>query len=308
MKVKAWSCYSVFCIYFVSLFILFPSIAAAQNYQRVVVSGGSITEIIYALGEQDRIIGVDSTSVFPAIATKKAQVGYVRNINVEGVLSLNPDLLLGEADTGPDKVVKQLQDTGLKTHIFSNNDNFHGIETKISQIAKLLNVEQKGQMLNTYIQADRQALKHILSQTQLKPNVLFVLSLKAGQPLVSGAGTSAHEVITAAGGHNIAGAHFTGWKPLSTESAMAMNPDIIVTMGRHGANKSIDVSKITHFKYSNAVKNKQVFTFDGSYLLGMSPRTPQAVVELAKAIHANVTYPAGYQLRAAQTSHNSKAL
>ena len=307
MKVKPWSSHFVLSISLLCVFLLNPSANAESNYERIVVSGGSITEIIYALGEQNRIVGVDSTSVFPVQATKKAQVGYVRNINVEGVLSLNPDLLLGEADSGPDKVIQQLKNIGLSTHIFSENDHFFAIEKKISKVAKLLNVEQKGRDLNAYIQTDRKALAHILSQATTKPNVLFVLSLKAGQPLVAGSDTSAHDVIKAAGGHNVASAHFSGWKPLSTEAAIAINPDVIITMGRHGKSQSLDVAKIPHFKYSNAVKNNKVLTFNGSYLLGMSPRTPQAVTELAKAIHSGVSYPNHYRLRAAQTS-DKKAL
>jgi iron complex transport system substrate-binding protein len=306
MKVKPWSNHFVLSL-FLCVFVLVPSAKAEPNYERIVVSGGSITEIIYALGEEKRIVGVDSTSVFPIQATKKAQVGYVRNINVEGVLSLNPDLLLGEADSGPDKVIQQLKNIGLTTHIFSEEDYFFGIEKKVTKIAKLLNVEQKGHDLNAYINTDRKALRHILSQATTKPSVLFVLSLKAGQPLVAGNGTSAHDVIQAAGGNNVASQHFTGWKPLSTEAAISINPDVIITMGRHGKSQSVDIAKIPHFKYSNAVKNNKVLTFDGSYLLGMSPRTPQAVVELAKAIHNGVTYPKNYRLRAEQTS-DKKAL
>ena len=79
------------------------SVKAEPAPQRVVVAGGSITEIIYALGEQQRIAGVDSTSIFPLAATEKPQIGYVRKINVEGVLSLNPDLLLGKPIPVPRK-------------------------------------------------------------------------------------------------------------------------------------------------------------------------------------------------------------
>lgn len=307
MKVKA-SLNQVISSIALLYFSLTCHFAMASTFEKIVVSGGSITEIIYALGEQDRIVGVDSTSVFPSEATNKPQVGYVRRINVEGILSLNPDLLLGEEDTGPKKVLQQLKKTGLKTHIFKEHDNFEGIEHKIRHIAQLLNVEEKGEQLNRYIQADRKALAHLLSQTKIQPNVLFVLSLRAGKPMVAGKNTSAHQVITAAGGFNIASNSFSDWKPLSTESAMAMNPDVIITMGRHGQLEKLDVSKLPHFKHSNAVKNKKVFTFDGSYLLGMGPRTPQAVVELAKAIHTNLQYPAGYELRAAQSSESDKVL
>lgn len=281
---------------------------AAQRADNIVVSGGSITEIIYALGEQKRIVGVDSTSVFPDAATSKPQIGYVRQINVEGILSLNPDLLLGEADTGPAKVLAQLKNTGLRTHIFSQNDNLQGIEKKITTIAELLDVPKKGQQLIDYIQADRQALNTMLAQVNNKPSVLFVLSLRSGQPIVAGANNAADEVINAAGGVNVAAHYFTGWKPLATEAAIAMNPDVIISMGRHGDDKTVDLTQITHFKFSNAVKNNQVHVVDGGYLLGMGPRTPQAVVELATTLHPNVPLPAGYRLRAAQTSHSTKVL
>lgn len=281
---------------------------ADESDQKIVVSGGSITEIIYALGEQKRIVGVDSTSVFPAVATQKPQIGYVRKINVEGILSLNPDLLLGEADTGPDKVLQQLQDTGLQTHIFSENDNLVGVEAKIAKVAQLLAVEQKGQALIDYIQADRKALIHVLEQVDHKPKVLFVLSLRSGQPIVAGAGNSAHEVITAAGGINVAATHFEGWKPLATESAIAMNPDVIISMGRHGDQKATDLSQVPHFKFSNAVKNNRVLLIDGTYLLGMGPRTPQAVVELATLLHPNTTLPNDYRFRAAQSAPVNESL
>lgn len=281
---------------------------AAQKAERIVVSGGSITEIIYAFNEQQRIVGVDSTSVFPTEATSKPQVGYVRRINVEGILSLNPDLLLGEADTGPEKVLNQLKTTGLNTHIFSEHDNLAGVENKITKVAQLLGVEEKGQQLIDHIAKDRNALKHLLSQVSSSPNVLFVLNLRSGQPIVSGAGTSAHEVLTAAGGNNIAAAHFTGWKPLSSEAAMAMNPDFIIAMGRHGQDKVADLAGIPHFQFSNAVKNNQVLIFDGSYLLGMGPRTPQAVAELASKLHPNAKLPYGYQFSALQSAPKTESL
>lgn len=284
------------------------SAVANSAPQRVVIAGGSITEIIYALGEQQRIAGVDSTSIFPLEATKKPQIGYVRKINVEGVLSLNPDLLLGEADTGPDKVVQQLQQTGLKSHIFADNDNLAGVEAKIAKVAQLLNVSDKGQALIDTIQADRKALSYILKQIENKPKVLFVLSLRGGQPIVAGKGTSADEVITAAGGINIAANHFNNWKPLSTEAAIAMNPDVIISMGRHGEDTTPDLSQVSHFQFSNAVKNDQVIVLDGVYLLSMSPRTPQAVVELATLLHPEAQLPSGYGFRFASSSKPSESL
>lgn len=275
--------------------------------QRVVVSGGSITEIIYALNEQQRIIGVDSTSVFPAQAKTKPQIGYVRRISVEGILSLNPDLVLGESDTGPKKVVEQLQQTGTNLVILNENDNLSGIESKIKKIAQLLNVSQKGEALAQSLKVDRDALTYLLKQATTKPRVLFVLSVRNSQPIVAGAGTSADELINAAGGINIAADTINNWKPLSTEAALALNPDVIITMGRHGDDPLVKLEKLAHFKFSNAVKNSQVHSFDGSYLLGMGPRTPQAVVELAKTFHPQAQLPEGYHYRFLQTAEEVTA-
>lgn len=276
--------------------ITFLSIIMTSTYshahdapERIVVSGGSITEIIYALGEQDRIVGVDSTSVYPAQAKEKPQVGYVRRITAEGILSLKPDLLLGEADTGPKKVVEQLKRANIAMHLFDKTDNFANIEKKVRKIAQLLHVEKKGDKLVEQLQQQRKQLADLLAKKSGNPKVLFVLGMRSGQPIVAGKGTSAAEVITAAGGNNIASEFIEGWKPLATEATIQMNPDVIISMGSTGSHMNSATSKLAklpHFKYTNAVKNQRIYEFDGSALLGMSPRTIASVIELANALHS----------------------
>lgn len=200
--------------------VIKPSDVAAED-MRIVVSGGSITEIIYSLGEQDKIVGVDSTSVFPESAKQKPQVGYVRRIASEGVLSLEPTLLLGEADTGPPKVLAQLQQTGLANYIFTEEDNYHGIEAKIRKVASLLSVPEKGEQLISQVTRDREALKFLLQQKKNAPKVLFILSMRSGQPIVAGQGTSAAEIMSAVEATNVAAA-LDGWKAISTEAVLEM--------------------------------------------------------------------------------------
>ena len=260
---------------------------------RIVVSGGSITEIIYGLGEQDKIVGVDSTSVFPEEAKQKPQVGYVRRIASEGVLSLNPTLLLGEADTGPIKVLTQLQKTGLPNYIFTEEDNYLGIEAKIRKVASLLDVPEKGEQLVSEVTRDREALEFLLKQKKDTPKVLFILSMRSGQPIVSGRGTSAAEIISAVQAINVAD-ELEGWKAISTEAVLEMNPDVILMMSRHGDELMNSIAKQGHFKFTNAVKNQRVYSFDGTYLLGMNPRTPKAVIELAQKLYPEVELPSGY--------------
>ncbi|WP_339722995.1 heme/hemin ABC transporter substrate-binding protein [Marinomonas primoryensis] len=276
------------------------SVTYAAPSERIAVAGGSITEIIYRLGEQHRIVGVDSTSQFPEDAKKFPLLGYVRNVSVEGVLSLNPDLLLGEDDTGPTKALKQIAAVGVKTIIIKKDNSIPALQEKITQIAELLGVEGKGKSLLDEMQIDIDALsyaKQHLSDSvkRTPPKVLFLLTLKNGAPIAAGNTTSAHTVIEEAGAIN-ALAQYKGWEKLSPESALKLDPDVIIVMNR-GQDIFEQVNALPHFKYTTAVKNKAVYTIDGSYLLGFGPRTPQAIVELGTMIHKDFPLPAGYKFR-----------
>ena len=293
------------------LFITFVTLLAKNyvhassqplNPQRIVVAGGSITEVIYALGEQQRIVGVDSTSVYPAAATQKPQIGYVRKISVEGVLSLNPDLILAESDIGPKKMVEQLKLTGANLVILHENDNFWRIENKIEQIAKQLNVVSKGNMLADSLQADRKALSYILEQTSTKPKVLVI---RSSQLMVAGAETTADELVTIAGGVNMMAQTVVNWQTISSEAALALNPDVIISMGIGANDQQPSAEILSVFKYSNAIKNGRIYNFDALYLLSMGPRTPQAAVELAHAFYPKTRLPDGYQYRFLKLAENS---
>ncbi|MEM9103064.1 MAG: ABC transporter substrate-binding protein, partial [Pseudomonadota bacterium] len=94
---------------------LFACEQAAKNASRIAVAGGSITEIIYFLGEEHRIVAIDRTSNFPEAAKKFPSVGYVRNLSAEGLVSLKPSLILGEHDMGPLEVLELVKKTGVET-------------------------------------------------------------------------------------------------------------------------------------------------------------------------------------------------
>jgi iron complex transport system substrate-binding protein len=278
------------------LLTTYSAITYSQSQpERIAVAGGSITEIIYRLGEQDKIVGVDSTSQFPEAAKNHPLLGYVRNVSAEGVLSLSPDLFIGEADTGPTKTVHQIKATGIHTVIIDKDDTIHAINNKIRTVAKLINVTEKGEDLISDIQVDINALRYARQQISTTPRVLFLLSIANGAPIAAGNNTSAHTVIDEAGGVNVL-AGVTGWSKLSPESAIALNPDVIVVMNR-GGDVLKQVAELPYFAHSSAVKNGAIFSIDGNYLLGFGPRTPQAIVELGTMIHPVFPFPESYQLR-----------
>ena len=128
------------------ILILFLSISNAyaiceqsMSRSKIVVAGGSITEIVYFLGMEDKLVGVDITSNFPKEAKKLKSIGYLRNLSIEGILSLSPGLVLAEEDIGPPIIVNQLRKTSIDLRIIKEKNNLNGIHDKIVCISKILN-------------------------------------------------------------------------------------------------------------------------------------------------------------------------
>ena len=111
----------------------------SMSRSKIVVAGGSITEIVYFLGMEDKLVGVDITSNFPKEAKKLKSIGYLRNLSIEGILSLSPGLVLAEEDIGPPIIVNQLRKTSIDLRIIKEKNNLNGIHNKIMCISRILN-------------------------------------------------------------------------------------------------------------------------------------------------------------------------
>ena len=118
--------------------VALTGVVSAAPAARVVSIGGDVTEIVYELGEEGRLVGVDQTSVWPKDAAKFPQVGYVRNLSAEGILSLKPDLILASKVAGPAAVLDQLRDAKVTVVSVTGDDNVAGVISKIDNVAKAL--------------------------------------------------------------------------------------------------------------------------------------------------------------------------
>ncbi|MCJ9710342.1 ABC transporter substrate-binding protein, partial [Bordetella hinzii] len=105
----------------------------AQAAERVVTLGGSVTEIVYALGKGDMLVGDDLSSIYPDAATRLPRVGYYRSVPVEGVLALKPDLVLASDQSGPPDALKRLADVGVTVLRISDEPSVQSLETRIGQ-------------------------------------------------------------------------------------------------------------------------------------------------------------------------------
>jgi iron complex transport system substrate-binding protein len=256
---------------------------------RVVAIGGDVTEIIYALKAEAKIAAVDSTSQFPAEALKdKKNVGYMRALSAEGVLSANPTVILASKDAGPPDVVAALKASAIPYVEVPDDHTPEGAVAKIRFIAKLVGAESAGDALAKSVEQDFATLAHDRAKIARPVRAIFVLTVQNGRATVAGTNTSADAVIKLAGAENAAAA-VEGYKPLVEESAMQLAPDAIVTM-RHSSStfKSDDILAVKGLQASPAGQNKRVIEMDGLYLLSFGPRSARAARDLMAALYPNL--------------------
>ena len=167
------------------------SFSLAAPFERIAVAGGDITEILYALGAGDKVIAVDSTSGFPESAKGKAQIGYVRALSAEGVLSIAPDLLIGADDAGPPNVIETLQTAGVTVALAPSGTGADRVPTKIRFVGKTIGREAEAERLIEQFDVKMSALAKRVAALDHRPKVLFILSVRDGAPVVGGRGTGA---------------------------------------------------------------------------------------------------------------------
>lgn len=272
---------------------LLPAPALAQTPSRIVAVGGVITEVLYALGLQDHIVGVDTTSQFPPEALRdKASVGYVRALSAEGVLSLKPSLVIAIEGAGPPGAVSLINEAGLKIASIPEDNSPDGVVTKIQAIGAVAGAVEPAARLAQQTKARFDELAMLRAALPARKRVLFVLSLQNGRVLVGGRNSSADAIIQMAGGVNVATA-VEGYKPLTDEAIIAAEPDIILMMNNSSShNASADeVFGMPTFSQTPAAAKKALIRMDALYLLGFGPRTPAAARDLMAALYPEAAVP-----------------
>ncbi|ANK82515.1 MAG: hypothetical protein TEF_18245 [Rhizobiales bacterium NRL2] len=278
-----------------ALGLLFGSGASAvAEPRRIVSAGGSVTEIIHALGAGDRLVGVDSTSFHPPEVRNLPDVGYLRALSAEPVLSLFPDMVLAEADAGPPEALTQLRAAGVEVVTAPDEPDIAGVAAKIDAVAAALGREAAGEALKSDMLARWGEVREAVATTGERPRVLFVLSTGSGAPLVAGLETSAAGIIEMAGGEN-AIRDFTNFRPLTPEAGVALAPDVILvtrrTVDMLGGEAAL--LALPGLAATPAAESGRVVAMDGLLLLGFGPRTPEAAARLARALHPDIELPAG---------------
>ncbi len=266
---------------------LAPVRASAANAKRIVSVGGALTEIVYALQADAELVGVDTTSLFPAQAQKLPSVGYARTLSAEGVLALAPTQLIATEDAGPPAVLRQLSAAGVPVAVLAANHHFEGLLERVKRVGELTGRVEQATAMQQALQKDWEQSRAAVAQRAAakQVRVLFVLAHAPTQTMVAGLGTSAHAMLKYVGATNaITG--FSGYKPLTPEAVIAAQPDVVLLtdQGLLAAGGIDGVLKLPGLAQSPAGRNRRVISLEAMFLLGFGPRLPAAVSVLDTAI------------------------
>ncbi|MEO0508974.1 MAG: ABC transporter substrate-binding protein [Verrucomicrobiota bacterium] len=208
------------------------------EYQRIVTIGGAATEIVFALEEGASVVATDLSSIYPPEARELPMVGYVRNISPEGVLSMEPDLVIATGALGPPTARTMMERLDIATIWLPDLKSPEDLHLSMRKVAEELDKSALAEELIQLVNLDlAETAKKSSKWPEPKPKVLFLLEPPG--PATSGMGggkdSKADALITLSGGINAASG-FSGFKPVSSESLVSMNPDVILIgqSDRHG--------------------------------------------------------------------------
>lgn len=258
-----------------------------RDASRLVSIGGAVTEIVYALGKSDHLIARDSTSLFPADATRLPDVGYMRQLSPEGVLSVNPSAILMIDGSGPKPAIEVIRKSSVQVVTVPEGYDRDAIARKIMVVGDALGVHDQAERLADKVSADIDAAVKTASEipADKRKRVLFVLTLQNGKIMAAGDHTAANALLHLAGATNVA-AEFHGYKPMNDEAVIAAAPDVVLMMSRAGPGPS-DEEVLSHpaISATPAGRARAIIRVDGSTALGFGPRTAEAIRSLSKALY-----------------------
>jgi iron complex transport system substrate-binding protein len=244
--------------------------------QRIISLAPATTEVLFALGLGDRIVGVTSFCDYPEEARKKPKVGGMSNPSLEAVISLKPDIVILSVDGNPKEFEERLRSMKIRTYVFTSK-RIADLPKGIRDMGLVLGVKEKAETLAADMEYRMNKLRSSQSPS-LKNKVLFIIW---PEPLiVAGPGSITDDALQILGADNIARETASAYPKYSIEEVIRRAPDIIF-IGK-GQNSMNEVSEglLRRLKSTPAARNNKVF-YVSDYLYRLGPRTLKGIEELA---------------------------
>jgi iron complex transport system substrate-binding protein len=252
--------------------------------QRIISLAPSNTEILFAIGAGEQIVGRDALSDFPEESKSSTDIGSTFDaLNTELIVSLNPDLILAAEINTPEQV-KQLEDLDLTVYYLKNPTTLEEMYGNLELVAQMTGHQEEATSLIESLKARVAAVDEKIAPISSRPNVFYEMdATDPSKPFTAGKGTFIDQLIDRAGGHNIA-SDLEGYPQLSLEQVVAADPAfIILGDARYGVSPE-SIAERPGWENLSAVKNGQIFPFNDDLVSRPGPRLVDALEELAKLL------------------------
>lgn len=253
--------------------------------QRIITAGSAITEVVCALGDGDKIIASDKTSLYPAHIQQLPSIGYRGSIQAEGIISLKPTLVIAEKGYVEDQVLQQLQATGIKLLIIDRKLTIASTKEWIAQVALTLGRVAEGKKIVQKIDTDLADARKLLQKAKSTPRVVCVYNRGAANISAAGKETFAN-ILEYAGATN-ALSIVDGYKPINTEALIAANPDayVLLESGLQSIGGVEGFLKVPGVAQTNGGRQHHIYAIDGLMLTNFGPRVGEAIKALIHVLH-----------------------
>ncbi len=260
----------------------------AKKDIRIVCLSKHLTEMLFAIGKGHDIVARDLTSTYPDSAKLLTTVGYHRALNAEGIISVNPDLVIHSNDIGPANVIPQIEKAGLKVKVFGGANTYDSAKLLLLELGKFFGAEAKADSVIKKMDADMQAVYAARQQLKDSPTVMIIQYGQANNNffVMSGRKGPGDKMIALAGGR-VAVYDAKGARQLSAEAVAKANPDIIIAtdFGFDKMGGAENFKTLPGVGLTNAAKNNRIYRFEEHDIVYFGPRTGDNILKLMQLLH-----------------------
>lgn len=258
---------------------------------RIVCLSKQLTEMIYALGKGHNLVAVDLSSSYPDSAKQLTKVGYHMALNPEGIISMNPDLVVHSNDVGPKDVLPQIKEAGLNIKVFPGGKSIDSAKILLKNLGKFFGEEKKADSITAKMDRDIAAAADTLKTLGIKDSLKVMIihfGLRNNNYFVMSGRNGVGDVMIRLAGCTPAAYDGKGAREMSPEAVALANPDIIIAtdfgFDRMGSMDKF-ISSVPGVSLTNAGKNKRIVRFEEHDIVYFGPRTGENIIKLISLLH-----------------------